>query len=123
MLTDDHRLLVFYAGKTLIAYRRAAQAHPATGAARSAAQQALETFARWVVSEALQTPARRNVAVALWVIGEAEAGANGEPVVRFNSRTINLLLEHYISRSMGVRPRSPATMKTALLPMSNCRHS
>src|SRR5260221_13091778 len=62
-------LRVSYAGKALIAYRRAAQ-QADTGSDRKLAESAIIEYIRWVCQVAEQAPLPRNLAVALWVMSE-----------------------------------------------------
>jgi tetratricopeptide (TPR) repeat protein/tRNA A-37 threonylcarbamoyl transferase component Bud32 len=66
----DRRLLVFYVGKTLLAYRRAAELSATESSDRSLAQTAWEDYVRWIMLIAWMVPTRRNIAVALWTIAE-----------------------------------------------------
>ncbi len=70
-ITEDSRLLVFYVGKTLIAYQKALKVADNPDD-RKAARDASLNFTDWVIVSAREYPSRRNVAVALWAIGEQE---------------------------------------------------
>src|SRR5687767_5987403 len=72
--TDDNRLLVFYVGKTIIAYRRALQ-FSMNDVDRTLAHRASDDFVAWVIQTAHEFPTRRNLAVALWTVAETEASA------------------------------------------------
>ncbi|MBN1963563.1 MAG: toll/interleukin-1 receptor domain-containing protein, partial [Anaerolineae bacterium] len=65
----DDQLRVFYAGKTLTAYQKAAS-RAEHDLDRQMAEQAIAHFAEWVAEVALHLPAPRNVAVALWVAAD-----------------------------------------------------
>src|SRR5258708_27041339 len=70
LLTLANDLLrVSYAGKALIAYRRAAQ-QADSGLDRKVAESAIISYVRWVCQVAEQAPIPRNLAVALWVMSE-----------------------------------------------------
>ncbi len=71
-ITEDGRLLVFYVGKTLIAYQKA---HKTAEMAedRDLAWGAILSFTDWLIAAARENTSRRNVAVALWAIGEHES--------------------------------------------------
>lgn len=73
-LTDDRRLLVFYVAKAIIAYRRAIQ-FATNDVDRALAHRAVDEFLGWVLKMARNFPTRRNLAVALWAIAEAESSA------------------------------------------------
>ncbi|MBL8161155.1 MAG: tetratricopeptide repeat protein [Anaerolineae bacterium] len=87
-LSDDGRLLIFYAGKTLIAYQRAEQA-AANSVDRYTARIALQRFIQWVIASAQANPTRRNLAVALWVAAENEPG-DMFPLLEIESRLEDL---------------------------------
>jgi hypothetical protein len=78
-LTEDNRLLVFYAGKTLIAYRKA-QEEATSNLDRDRARHAVDDYLAWLVFMAKTYPARRNVAVALWALAEAENRADAADI-------------------------------------------
>jgi hypothetical protein len=61
-LTEEDRLLVFYVGKTLIAYQRAGEIAK-KNVDRELARSTTRHFIAWVINAA-QTSTRRNVAVA-----------------------------------------------------------
>ena len=68
-INDEGRLMVFYVGKTLIAYRKAlrtAQSEDDQQVARTA----VDDYLRWVVETALRRVNRRNLSVALWAMSE-----------------------------------------------------
>jgi len=67
--TQDRRLLVFYVGKALIAYRRADDIAQ-NDVDRLTARRILADFTDWVVTHARRYPTRRNVAVALWLLAD-----------------------------------------------------
>ncbi|MBN2469992.1 MAG: tetratricopeptide repeat protein, partial [Anaerolineae bacterium] len=68
VLLDD-QLRVFYVGKAITAYRRAAS-RAANDVDLALAEQALAYFVAWVCEAALALPSARNVAVALWAAAE-----------------------------------------------------
>ena len=70
-LTQDHRLLVFYVGKALIAYRKAAECAQ-NDEDQHLALHLIRTFIDWVIACARENPFPRNVAVALWALSEDE---------------------------------------------------
>ena len=77
--TDDGRLLVFYAGKTLVAYNRALQA-AINDIDRNLARHLLNAFCEWVLDHARKNPTTRNIAVALWTLSEENADVRPAPV-------------------------------------------
>ncbi|HRL14421.1 MAG TPA: protein kinase, partial [Aggregatilineales bacterium] len=91
---DDARLLIFYAGKTLTAYRRAGEL-ATDDDDRELARAAIYEFTRWLIEMALQYPSRRNLAVALWVIAEQD-GPNAAAVTTVE--TVDQLLQAYHRR-------------------------
>ncbi len=66
------RLLIFYVGKTLVAYHRAEQQSP-LNLDKNAAQRAIEAYLRWVMAVAELAPTARNIAVALWAATDLDA--------------------------------------------------
>lgn len=87
-VTPDNRLLVYYIGKTLIAYKRAiAQAEHDVD--RSSAKRAIETYLRWLFEFAECFPTRRNIAATLWAVAEDD----DQPEIRpsFQRKTITML--------------------------------
>src|SRR5262245_28453020 len=79
-LTDDNRLLVFYVGKALIAFRRAATV-ALNDIDRMMAYRAISDVNRWLVSVAEEFPARRNLAVALWALADENPVVMDEAVI------------------------------------------
>lgn len=70
-LTDDGRLLVFYVGKTIIAYQKALRlADDDLDLAQ--ARRAIRNYVDWVIASAQANHSRRNIAVALWALAENE---------------------------------------------------
>ncbi len=62
-----------YVGKAIYAFRRAADLADMQGATPIAlAREATEAYIRWLVRVARAAPNRRNIAVALWAVAEAE---------------------------------------------------
>lgn len=98
-LTDDDRLLIFYAGKTLMAYRRAVQ-NALNDGDRQLAHHAIRDFTAWVIEAARQFPSRRNLAVALWVAAEDDF-----PVENVPPSIINNLLQRYRDQVAQNNPR------------------
>ena len=94
-LTEDGRLLVFYVGKTLIAYRRAQEEADERRSTATRARRASSDYLNWLVVAARVYPTRRNVAVVLWALAEEES--DGRP-----NATITELLDLYRGRE---RPR------------------
>ncbi|MBC7814852.1 MAG: hypothetical protein H7175_27085, partial [Burkholderiales bacterium] len=68
---NNERLLVFYVGKALLAYRKAAQA-ATHDIDRSLARRIINDYVSWVIHTASEGPTRRNLAVALWAVAEGE---------------------------------------------------
>ncbi|MFQ3566214.1 MAG: tetratricopeptide repeat protein [Aggregatilineales bacterium] len=75
-LTEDGRLLVFYVGKALVAYHRAAST-ATNDVDRLQARRAAADFIVWTVRAAQANPTRRNLAVALWALADAQADPIG----------------------------------------------
>lgn len=70
-VTDDGRLLVFYVGKTIIAYQKAVRlADDDLDLAQ--ARRAVRNFIDFIVMTAQANNTRRNIAVALWALAENE---------------------------------------------------
>jgi tetratricopeptide (TPR) repeat protein len=74
-VTDDGRLLVFYVGKTLMAYNRALQ-NAGNDIDKLQARRIIDDYVRWVMLIARQSPSRRNLAAALWAASEGDAKAS-----------------------------------------------
>ena len=74
LIEDERRIRMSYVGKTLYAYRRAADLAARNGhpGERNVAREATEAYVRWLVRVARAAPNRRNIAVALWAVAEAE---------------------------------------------------
>jgi tetratricopeptide (TPR) repeat protein len=70
-LTTDHRLLVFYVGKALTAFRRASD-RARNDIDRLTAHRATRELIEWVSHVAQAYPTRRNIAVALWAAADDE---------------------------------------------------
>ncbi|RMG84673.1 MAG: tetratricopeptide repeat protein, partial [Chloroflexi bacterium] len=68
-ISQDGRLLVFYVGKTLIAYRRAMQAAQ-NDVDRKLANRALGRYVHWVIECVEKNPTPRNAAIALYAISD-----------------------------------------------------
>src|SRR5579859_5032552 len=67
-LSSD-KLRIMYAGKALMAYRRAGQLSDSPSDSRLA-ESAVENYVRWLMQVAEQIPSPRNLAVALWAVTE-----------------------------------------------------
>src|SRR5258708_30800021 len=94
LLTLANDLLrVSYAGKALIAYRRAAQ-QADSGLDRKLAESAIISYIRWVCQVAEQAPIPRNLAVSLWVMSEIPLGKLPDDVLNTAMR----LVEHHTPR-------------------------
>ena len=78
-LAEDQRLLVFYAGKTLIAYRRAVE-NAENNLDRSRAQRACSEFVAWLIAAARANPTRRNLSVALWALADEDGDVTAETI-------------------------------------------
>ncbi|MBZ0302406.1 MAG: tetratricopeptide repeat protein, partial [Anaerolineae bacterium] len=87
-LTEDHRLRVFYVGKTLIAYDKALQAASAPQD-RDLARRMLRDFTSWVLYCARTHPSARNLAVAMWTLAE------DEPLVQLDREALDGLMSAY----------------------------
>jgi hypothetical protein len=98
---DGARLLIYYAGKTLTAYRRAAEMASAAED-REIANRAIYDYTRWVIEMALQYSSRRNIAVALWVIAEQD-GPYASAVTTVE--TVDLLLQYSHRRMLSATQR------------------
>ncbi|MBN8636149.1 MAG: serine/threonine protein kinase, partial [Anaerolineae bacterium] len=70
-ITPHDRLLIFYVGKTLTAYRRALK-HAQTNVDRAAAIRAIDLYTDWLIDVARINPLRKNVAVVLWALAGDE---------------------------------------------------
>ena len=64
LVGQDRRLLIYYAGKALVAYRRARDLSDDNGAAAELASSAFENYVRWLVHMTRAIPTRRNIGVA-----------------------------------------------------------
>lgn len=69
--SNENRLLIFYAGKTLMALRRADQASR-TLEDHELVRSVTEAFVQWVMELAQHYPSRRNLAVALWITADRD---------------------------------------------------
>ncbi|MBN2472663.1 MAG: serine/threonine protein kinase, partial [Anaerolineae bacterium] len=97
VLLDD-QLRVFYVGKALAAYRRAAS-RAANGVDRVLAERAVLRFAGWVCAVAQALPDARNIAVALWAA--AEVPVEDQPA-ELQERLIDLLRIYPVGPSGGI---------------------
>src|SRR5262249_3314593 len=68
-LSPDNVLLITYAGKALLAYRRA-QAQSTREVDQKAADEACQRYIIWVMEVAQALPMARNLAVGLWAVSE-----------------------------------------------------
>ncbi len=73
LVESEQRLLVYYVGKALYAYRRAAELAEAGSDAARTAQAISARYADWLLEVARAAPTRRNIAVALWAVADMEA--------------------------------------------------
>ncbi len=99
-LTPDHRLLVFYVGKALIAYRRAAE-RARHDVDRLTAHRAINQFIDWVADSAQQHPTRRNIAVALWAAAEDDDSDEISNVREMHNETVVSLKEEHTDSGMS----------------------
>ncbi len=72
LVERDRRLLVFYVGKTLYAFRRASELAGPDSPDRALAQAAVEAYVEWLIQFTRVEPSRRNIAATLWAVAEAE---------------------------------------------------
>nr|MCU0480335.1 hypothetical protein [Anaerolineae bacterium] len=86
--TPDNRLLVYYIGKTLIAYKRAVT-HAEHDIDRKLAKRAIEEYLRWLFEFAENHPTRRNIAATLWAVAEDDDQPETRPT--FQRKLIGLL--------------------------------
>ncbi len=100
LVERDRRLLVFYAGKTLYAYRRAAEMAPADSPDRDLAWMAYTAFVSWLLQVARAAPSRKNIAVALWAVAEAEEAGHSEGL----GDEAHLLALRYVSPPENTAP-------------------
>ncbi len=70
-ITKQDRLLIFYVGKTFIAYRRAL-GKARSNVDRAMALRAIDLYTDWLVDIARINPLRKNVAVVLWALAGDE---------------------------------------------------
>lgn len=91
-IVNEERLLIFYVGKALIAYRRAGQRgnHEVD---QTQAIRAADEYARWVIRTAIARPTQRNIAVALWVA--ARESDESLPIIPITPLVIQELLSLY----------------------------
>ncbi|MEW6580873.1 MAG: tetratricopeptide repeat protein, partial [Chloroflexota bacterium] len=73
LVEGEGRLLVFYAGKALYAYRHAAELVAPGSSERDLAHLAYDAYVGWLLQVARAAPTRRNIAVALWAVAEADS--------------------------------------------------
>ena len=102
--TDDQRLLVFYAGKTLIAYQRALKMASHEVVDRTTAERAIESYIGWVIDAAKAYPTHRNIAVALWVASDENSGKASE----YYNRQLTELIEMYRGGIPSQEEHTPA---------------
>ncbi|MFN8418670.1 MAG: tetratricopeptide repeat protein [Anaerolineae bacterium] len=108
----DDSLLILYAGKTLIAYRRAGK-QAVRQDERDLAAQAVENYIRWVLQIAAALPSPRNIAVALWAA--ADLAPHEQPA--WMRETATKLAERYGS-SLPPRPTERETVEVRAVPMN-----
>src|SRR5690606_10616605 len=70
-ISRGDKLLIFYTGKALIAYRRALSM-ARNDVDRTLARRAVEHYLDWLIAVAREQPLRRNIAVVLWALGGEE---------------------------------------------------
>ena len=87
--SETPRLKVFYMGKTVVAFRKAAQLD--TSSAEST--DALYNYCRWVIEVALAIPSRLNISSALWLIAFAEEFAFA------SNKEIQVLSSKFVSQN------------------------
>ncbi|CAG1769658.1 hypothetical protein BAC2_00486, partial [uncultured bacterium] len=118
-LSGDGRLLVFYVGKALMAYHRAAD-EATNDVDRVLAARAVDALIDWVVRTAQENPSRRNLAVALWAMADEEESSPAESEAAdvtvygdgapLDSSTVLDLLDAYRQHSSaGLAPDSAAS--------------
>jgi len=95
-LTDDGRLLVFYVGKTVIAYQKALRLAD-DDLDLALARRAIRNYVDWIVERARASHSRRNIAVALWALAENED--NTETLRSEDNGVIQDLLYSYLKES------------------------
>ncbi|HRF93793.1 MAG TPA: serine/threonine-protein kinase, partial [Aggregatilineales bacterium] len=86
--SPDNRLLVYYIGKALIAYKRALT-HAVHEVDRKTARRAIDEYLRWLFDFAECHPIRRNIAAALWAATDDEDQPETRPT--FQRHLIGLL--------------------------------
>lgn len=99
-LTEDNRLLIFYVGKALIAYRRAMQTADNI-VDRKLARRAINEYIKWVLHTAHRHPTRRNLAVALWAAAdddEHNTGPDSADAGEANPRKLQALADQYMEQ-------------------------
>ncbi|MBA3871215.1 MAG: tetratricopeptide repeat protein, partial [Anaerolineae bacterium] len=95
-LTDDGRLLVFYVGKTVIAYQKALRLAD-DDLDLALARRAIRNYVDWIVEQARASHSRRNIAVALWALAENEDST--ETLRSEDNGLIQDLLDSYLEES------------------------
>ncbi len=100
LVERERRLLVFYAGKVLYAYRRAAEMALPDSHDRDLAWTAYAVFVNWLLQVARAAPSRKNIAVALWAVAEAEESGHSESL----SDEAHLLALRYVSPPENAAP-------------------
>ena len=110
-LTDKSRLLIFYVGKTLIAYRRALS-ESQNAIDRKRAIRAIEDFTDWVLDVARKFPTRRNISVALWTLADNDEQQNPK-YERTHHRAVLRLLDGYQKHSQREQNKQRQSDKTS----------
>lgn len=80
LVRDEARLLVFYAGKVLYAYRQAVELAGKNTELVTLAQDAIENYVHWLIQVTRMAPSRRNIGVTLWAVADAAQDIAIEPL-------------------------------------------
>ena len=122
-LTKSDRLLVFYVGKTLLAYRLALS-RANSSIDRTMALNALDLYTNWLIDVARINPLRKNIAVVLWALaGEDDADDDTallEDGAALDTQLINELLTAYrgsptAAEAAVIERASAPTLRDAVL--------
>ncbi len=108
LLIEQGRLLIFYVGKTIYAYRRAEELAGDESADGELARAAFEHYVRWLVRLTRVAPSRRNIAVTLWAVADV---ADAEPPIEDLFDEAQLLALWYVSPP-HVDAQTPAPERT-----------